>query len=149
MDPVGDTEGVPAWYGTRRFSIKVPRRPQDAYWIYIAWGIDSKRPLYVGMSGQLWKRIGHHVDRSVFGPDVVEFECHSFSTEEEALAAEARAIHDLNPRWNLLKPLTPEELTASHKAYLELLEDDERARISFMRKLAARRRADERRQAAP
>jgi hypothetical protein len=88
---------------TGRQSITSPAIDWDSCYVYIAWGHDRSRPLYVGKSREPLNRIGRHLRATAWGASVVEWELYSFDSELAALNAEARAIHALNPVHNIAR----------------------------------------------
>ena len=75
----------------------------DACYVYIAWGHDRSRPLYVGKSREPLNRMGRHLRSTAWGSEVVEWEMLAFSSEHDALDGEAWAIHQLNPIHNIAR----------------------------------------------
>ena len=88
---------------TGRQSFTSPGIDWDACYVYIGWGHDRSRPLYVGKSREPLNRIGRHLRTTAWGADVVEWELLSFDSEMAALDAEARAIHQLDPIHNVAR----------------------------------------------
>lgn len=86
-----------------RFSA-VPFRP-DRHYVYIAWGADRSRPLYVGKGDRPFIRIGLHLASAKWAPEVVEYEAHAFGSAAEALEAEKAAIYELDPIHNVIRSL--------------------------------------------
>jgi hypothetical protein len=95
-----------AWNDTSDESVRFPAPPPmraDRFYVYVAWGNDRGRPLYVGKGNRPTIRIGLHLARAKWVDEVVEFECHAFSSSEEALEAEKCAIYELNPIYNVIR----------------------------------------------
>ena len=86
-----------------RQSFRSPGIDWDACYVYVAWGHDRARPLYVGKSREPLNRIGRHLRSTAWGADVVEWDLYAFDSEGGALDAEARAIHELNPVHNVAR----------------------------------------------
>lgn len=84
-----------------RQSLRSPHIDWDACYVYVAWGHDRSRPLYVGKSREPLNRIGRHLRGTAWGSEVIEWDMVAFGTEGEAIRAEARAIHELNPIHNV------------------------------------------------
>lgn len=93
------------WDGpaTGRQVLRSPSIDWDACYVYVAWGHDRTRPLYVGKSREPLNRIGRHLRGTAWGAEVVEWELLAFDSELVALDAEARAIHQLNPVHNVAR----------------------------------------------
>jgi hypothetical protein len=81
--------------------LRSPSIDWDACYVYVAWGHDRTRPLYVGKSREPLNRIGRHLRGTAWGAEVVEWDMVSFASEPDAVLAEARAIHQLNPIHNV------------------------------------------------
>jgi predicted GIY-YIG superfamily endonuclease len=62
--------------------------------------------LYVGISLSSLNRLGQHSDHSHWFGDISRVEIQHFPTREDALEAEALAIHDEKPLCNIMKPQT-------------------------------------------
>jgi hypothetical protein len=75
----------------------------DACYVYVGWGHDRSRPLYVGKSREPLNRIGRHLRQTAWGASVVDWELYAFGSELEALDAESRAIHELDPIHNIAR----------------------------------------------
>lgn len=78
----------------------------DRFWVYVGWGAERSRPLYVGKARKPWSRFLFHLSHTEWAAEVVEWECHGFPTERQAETAEIEAIHDLNPIHNFQRRLT-------------------------------------------
>ena len=76
------------------------RVPNDQACVYIAWGLDESRPLYVGKSRSLMQRLGSHARSSAWWPYLHRLEVYGYRSDEAALIAEAEAIHELRPAYN-------------------------------------------------
>lgn len=74
--------------------------PTDQAFVYVAWGLDERRPLYVGKTRSLMGRLGQHEQASPWFRYVRRLEVYGFRSELAALEAEAQAIHDLQPAFN-------------------------------------------------
>lgn len=85
---------------SRARSVAVLDVPSQRAVVYVAWGIEEDRPLYVGRSRTLMTRIGQHAHKSAWWPYVRRLEVYSYANEGEAIVAEAEAIADLRPEWN-------------------------------------------------
>src|SRR5688500_9234151 len=86
-----------------RQSFRSPAIDWDACYVYVAWGHDRTRPLYVGKSREPLNRIGRHLRATAWGADVVEWELLAFDSELVALSAESLAIHQLDPIHNIIR----------------------------------------------
>ena len=82
---------------TGRVSIQFPN---DAAYVYIAWGMDSKRPLYIGKTRAYHKRMAGHERASKWWPFLRSIDLYAYRTEAEALIAESEAITELQPEYN-------------------------------------------------
>jgi predicted GIY-YIG superfamily endonuclease len=60
--------------------------------------------LYVGISLNALNRLGQHKDHSHWFATISRVEIENFSTREDALEAEALAIHDEKPLHNIMRP---------------------------------------------
>jgi len=86
-----------------RFTVAAPVIDLDACYVYVAWGEDLTRPLYVGKSREPIGRIGRHLREALWCYDVRSFDFYAFATEGAALDAEGRAIFELNPVHNVVR----------------------------------------------
>jgi hypothetical protein len=75
----------------------------DACYVYIAWGHDHARPLYIGKSREPLNRIGRHLRATAWSAAAVEWELLAYASEADALMAEAWAIHELDPLHNVIR----------------------------------------------
>lgn len=92
------------WGSTGSTSV-VP--PQRGFWVYVAWGEDRKRPLYVGKARDPLGRLAQHSRIPMpWVEELVELECHAFPNEAMAGAAEIEAIQCLNSIHNRMRRLT-------------------------------------------
>ena len=83
------------------FSITPPKR---GFYVYIAWGADRTRPLYIGRAVNLWRRFEQHAQwKAQWVAEVVELECRAFPSAEMAESAERDAILEMNPIHNHLR----------------------------------------------
>lgn len=72
--------------------------------VYVAWGEDRSRPLYVGRAVNLWRRFEQHAQwKADWVAETVELECHVFPTAEMADMAETDAILALDPIHNVIR----------------------------------------------
>lgn len=85
------------WRSRRRSVLEVP---DGVYFVYLAWGFDPKRPLYVGKTRALMGRLGKHSQQSRWFDSVRRWEVYAYPSEEEALIAEGDAINELRPEYN-------------------------------------------------
>ena len=76
--------------------------PNDSAYVYVAWGLDDRRPLYVGKTRRFHRRMAMHERHSKWWPLVRRFDLYSYRTEADALVAESEAIRDLGPDYNLV-----------------------------------------------
>jgi hypothetical protein len=106
------------WGSDHELWITVPQRRRDRFYVYIAWGEDRSRPLYVGKGNSIWDRIGHHMLNKRWADDVVEFECHAFPTMLDALEAEKNTIEDLNPIHNVLRISGRRQFVRNYRAWI-------------------------------
>ena len=88
---------------TGRQTMTSPAIDWDACYVYVAWSHDRSRPLYVGKSREPLNRIGRHLRSTAWAAAVVEWELIAFDSEQDALMAEARAIHQLDPVYNVIR----------------------------------------------
>ena len=95
----------------RSISKSVLDLPASGFYVYIAWGTDKKRPLYVGKSRNLLARMGQHSQSSAWWKYMQRLAVYAYPTEADALNAEAEAIGELQPEYNLAgvtrRPLQP------------------------------------------
>lgn len=115
------------------FTVPVRR---DRFYVYIAWGADRARPLYVGKANNIFSRFGTHLHQAPWTHDVIEVECFGFHNEGAAYAAESEAIHALNPIHNRVLPLTASEKErrrAEGEARREAREEQRRRDEAFRR----------------
>ena len=92
---------LPATWLERGATTRQIIRPTRGFYVYIAWGRDRERPLYVGQSRQLHDRIGTHLRDAPWRKSVLRFEVYAFTTAADALEAESDAIASLHPIHNL------------------------------------------------
>lgn len=85
------------------FNFSVRQYQHGLFYVYVAWGRNRQRPLYVGKTNLPMGRIGNHFRDSVWARRVQAFNCYGFQTEREALQAELRAIKELNPVYNVIR----------------------------------------------
>lgn len=83
---------VPTWAG------RLPLRPGHA--VYRALDAEGS-VLYVGLSSQLWARIGKHHHAAPWWPDAVDLDWAIYPTRREAENAERRLIRQHRPPWNV------------------------------------------------
>lgn len=105
-----------AWGAVDRISVKAD--VARGFCVYVAWGADRARPLYIGKSRSFFARAGFHRQVAEWSPLVEEWEIYAFPTEEDAIAVEIEAIHDLNPIYNRQRRMTAAQL-AEHRAEYE------------------------------
>jgi len=86
-----------------RFTVEAPVIDLTACYVYVAWGEDRTRPLYIGKSREPIGRIGRHLREALWCYEVRSFDFYAFVTELGALDAEARAIRELNPIHNVMR----------------------------------------------
>lgn len=84
-----------------RVTFPAPAVRHDWFYVYVAWGSDRRRPIYVGKTNRAIERIGRHLAGALWASEVVEFECYGFPTELDALRAESLAIVSLDPIYNV------------------------------------------------
>lgn len=76
--------------------------PQGFY-VYVLWGSDTDRPLYVGRSSQnVCARIGSHVRQRPRGTLVRRASLIRCDSHADTLATELRLIHEHRPSWNVV-----------------------------------------------
>jgi hypothetical protein len=92
------------WGSDHEFHIQLPRK--GAGYVYVAWGVNRDRPLYIGKAVTPTERIMWHVRNASWAAEVEEWEVHGFPTAELAEAIEIEAIHDLNPIHNVMRRWT-------------------------------------------
>lgn len=113
----------------------------DRFYVYIAWGEDRQRPLYVGKGNRPFTRLGLHLALAKWADQARSFECHAFLSPEAALEAEIEAIHELNPIYNVIRSL-PYRITAQRLLErIEANEANEAARERLLRKHAPKPKA--------
>ena len=100
------------WGARDRVTVK-----PGGFHVYVAWGVDRGRPLYIGKSAALWARIGAHSRVAKWAAQVVEWEAYSFDSEQDALDIEAEAITALNPIYNAVRPETSADREARRVGY--------------------------------
>ena len=94
------------WGREHTFTIE---RPPSACYVYVAWGNDRSRPLYVGKARHPYARIATHMREKSWASDVEEWECHGFPSEGDAEWVEIEAIAALNPIHNVIRRWTQAE----------------------------------------
>lgn len=112
------THSMSQWaeWGSDGELVLIPPRADRCY-VYVAWGEDRARPLYVGKARNPWTRMAQHM--SIPAPwtaEMVELECHAFPTERMAQAAEIEAIQALDPIYNRMRRLTPAQAAEARRA---------------------------------
>lgn len=123
-DTIGSRLGSRPWHDghTDRVRVDTPPINPELFYVYIAWGLDRSRPLYIGKSKHLVVRIGQHMARAEWVKYATEFECFAFASELEALNAESLAIHKLDPEYNvhrgLHRPRKPGTKTPKPRVWL-------------------------------
>lgn len=75
--------------------------PEAEAFVYVAWGRDESRALYVGKSRNVMSRIGQHAQASPWFPYLARLDFYGYRSEGEALQAEAEAIAELRPEYNV------------------------------------------------
>jgi len=131
------------WGSDHEVSLDMPRL--DRCYVYVAWGQDEVRPLYVGKARNPWARIATHMRHKSWIADVVRWEAHGFPTEKLALEAEDEAIHALNPIHNGIRRL-PRSIM--DQRWLELFERNERE-AAEQKRLARERLREQLRERRP
>lgn len=76
----------------------VPDRPQ---WLYRLFDSEG-RLLYVGVTDDVWRRVGEHERTQEWGDDIVRVKRQRYPGRAAALAAERRAIHIEKPVHNVI-----------------------------------------------
>lgn len=84
----------------RCLSKSVLELPAHDHYVYVAWGTDKNRPLYVGKSRSLLARLGQHSQNSLWWHHLTRLAIYSYDSEREALRAEAEAIAEYQPEYN-------------------------------------------------
>ena len=84
-------------FATRKVTLELP---EDEAFVYIAWGRDESRPLYIGKSRNVMARLGQHAQSSPWYVYIDHFDVYGFRSELAALQAEAEAIAELRPEYN-------------------------------------------------
>lgn len=82
-----------------KFSIELPAG--EAF-VYVAWGIDDSRALYVGKTRHLMARMGQHERSSDWYPYLDRLDVYAYRSDSDALKAEAEAIWELHPEYNTM-----------------------------------------------
>lgn len=77
---------------------KSSRLPVAGHFVYILWGDDPRRPLYVGESGHLLQRLGWHYRNH--GQDIRSVQLLECATREDRLALEQDMIWKYRPIHN-------------------------------------------------
>lgn len=97
-------------------AVLLPATPAAAY-VYVAWGRQGPRPLYVGYTAMaLFRRIAGHLGRSSWVGKVRRWEFYAFDSVEAAAEAEMAAIIELNPIHNRRRTLPPlKEITQEQR----------------------------------
>lgn len=90
-----------------RWKISLRAHKRDKFYVYVAWGRAVDRPLYIGKANHLWRRLGQHMIAARWRRRARSIEVYAFDTEAAALAAETRAITELNPIYNIRRASPP------------------------------------------
>lgn len=86
----------------------------DRFYVYLVWGEDRARPLYIGKANRPFTRAGHHLATAPWAGEIRSFECHAFLSANAALVAELEAIHELDPVYNVVR-WTPESVIRARR----------------------------------
>lgn len=78
---------------------KAPHIGVVGHFVYILWGEDRTRPLYVGETAHLMRRLGNHRDKA---ERVLTIQLLAFDSEQERSLAEAQLIRHYQPPLNTL-----------------------------------------------
>ena len=119
------------WGSDHELTLTFPRR--GSCYVYVAWGSDRSRPLYVGKARNPYDRIATHMRQKPWIGDVVEWECRGFPDERTAEYAEIEAIAALNPIHNVIRRMTQAQWAEIRRA--------SRAKEAAQRRVAAEWRA--------
>jgi len=92
------------WGSDHDLPLVQPRR--GSCYVYLAWGEDRSRPLYIGKAKNPWARIATHMYQKPWRGDVVAWEAHGFPSERMAEAIEIEAIAHFNPIHNSTRRMT-------------------------------------------
>ncbi|MEN6544516.1 MAG: GIY-YIG nuclease family protein [Armatimonadia bacterium] len=76
---------------------RLPFSPHGCF-VYLLWGNDRERPLYVGQSANVLRRLGQHIDER--GRQIRDFEVISCDSRPEMDRLEQVLIETLKPMWN-------------------------------------------------
>lgn len=114
------------WGSDHDLVLDMPRR--GSCYVYIAWGEDRSRPLYVGKARNPWSRISTHMHQRPWQADVVAWEAHGFPSEGLAEAVEIEAIAHFNPIHNSMRRMTRAEWAEQHRISAERKTRKEAAR---------------------
>lgn len=72
-----------------------------AWHVYVAWSDDQRRPLYVGLSGQVLVRIAQHLTGAPWRDQVRYFDCIPVESATRAAEVEIDLIEALDPIHNV------------------------------------------------
>jgi hypothetical protein len=125
------------WGSDHEFHIQLPRK--GAGYVYVAWGVNRDRPLYIGKAVTPTERIIYHVRHASWAAEVEEWEVHGFPTAELAEAIEIEAIHDLNPIHNVMRRMTLAQVEEQRRVMLEREAQKAAARAKISAEWEARR----------
>lgn len=88
-----------SWRTKARYDFEFPT---DEAFVYIAWGMDESRPLYIGKTRHLMRRMAGHERSSPWFPYLRRLEVYGYPSEKKALIAEAEAIATMDPEYNIV-----------------------------------------------
>lgn len=89
------------------------------HYVYVAWGADEARPLYIGKSSNVLNRLGQHSSVQPWYPETVRFEFHAFESAKAAQDAETEAIFAFDPVWNRQRRATKAQLAEIQQRQIE------------------------------
>lgn len=98
------------WGSTGEVAIDLAFR---GHYVYVAWGADLERPLYVGKTRNFLGRMANHARDSLWYVEANRVELHAFQTAEDAELAEIEAIFALNPIHNRMRRMTAAQKKAA------------------------------------
>jgi hypothetical protein len=124
------------WGSDHDFHFQLPKK--GAGYVYVAWGRNRERPLYVGKAVTPTERIMYHVRHAPWAAEVEEWEVHGFPTADNAEWAEIEAIHDLNPIHNVMRRMTQAQWDEQHRISSEKEAQKAAARAKAREELLAR-----------
>lgn len=81
--------------------MKAHENPATPRYVYRCFD-KSGRLIYVGRTSDLFQRLASHSETKWWGPQIHKTTAKVYKNLAEASVAERKAIHDENPRWNII-----------------------------------------------